>query len=109
MTTPALPSTVITSPLWMRLVATPVPITAGMPYSRATMEPWLSGPPMSVTTADAIAKSGVQAGVVVGANEAILNLLAELEACHARLAEELAALEADLIRLRELLGAPGGQ
>jgi len=41
-----------------------------------------------------------------GANEAILNLLAELEARHARLAEELGALEADLVRLRELLGAP---
>src|SRR3972149_6160051 len=51
----------------MRRVATPVPSTAGMPYSRATIEPWLSGPPTSVTIADAIAKSGVQAGVVIDA------------------------------------------
>ena len=42
----------IVCPVWMRRVATPVPSTAGMPYSRATMEPWLSGPPTSVTTAD---------------------------------------------------------
>ena len=39
-------------------------------------------------------------------NQAILNLLAELEARNARLAEELDALQADLARLRELLGAP---
>src|SRR3990172_10846769 len=51
----------------MRRVATPVPSTAGMPYSRATIEPWLSGPRTSVTIADAIAKSGVQAGVVIDA------------------------------------------
>jgi hypothetical protein len=44
----------------MRRVATPVPITAGMPYSRATIEPWLSGPSMSVTTAEAIAKGIAQ-------------------------------------------------
>ena len=36
-----------------------------MPYSRATIELWLSGPPMSVTTAAAIANSEVQAGVVM--------------------------------------------
>src|SRR5829696_7535258 len=51
----------------MRLVATPVPRTAGMAYSRATMELWLKGPPTSVTTAEAIAKSDVQAGVVIPA------------------------------------------
>jgi hypothetical protein len=36
-----------------------------MPYSRATIELWLSGPPMSVTTAAAMANSEVQAGVVM--------------------------------------------
>src|SRR5438105_1612576 len=66
-TTPPLPSTVMTSPLWMRCVATPVPRTAGTPYSRATIELWLSGPPTSVTTAAARANSGVQAGVVIAA------------------------------------------
>lgn len=38
-----------------------------MPYSRATIELWLSGPPTSVTTPAAIANSGVQAGVVIRA------------------------------------------
>ena len=52
-------------PLVIRRVATAVPSTAGMPYSRATIELWLSGPPMSVTTAAAMANSGVQAGVVM--------------------------------------------
>src|SRR5215212_7771646 len=51
----------------MRLVATPVPRTAGMAYSRATMELWLKGPPTSVTTAEAMAKSDVHAGVVMPA------------------------------------------
>jgi hypothetical protein len=37
-TTPALPSTVMDWPLWILWVATPVPSTAGTPYSRATME-----------------------------------------------------------------------
>ena len=52
-------------PLVIRRVATPVPSTAGMPYSRATIELWLSGPPISVTTAAARANSEVQAGVVM--------------------------------------------
>ncbi len=39
-------------------------------------------------------------------NEAILNLLAELEARNTRLADELDALKADLTRLRELLAQP---
>ena len=42
---PASPSTRILSPLAIRRVATAVPSTAGMPYSRATIELWLSGPP----------------------------------------------------------------
>ena len=36
-----------------------------MPYSRATMELWLSGPPTSVTTPAAMANNDVQAGVVM--------------------------------------------
>ncbi len=43
-TVPASPSTRTSWPLASRWVATPVPSTAGMPYSRATMELWLSGP-----------------------------------------------------------------
>ncbi|MCD6059200.1 MAG: hypothetical protein K0Q89_2730 [Thermomicrobiales bacterium] len=50
----------------MRCVALPVPITAGIPYSRATIEPCARMPPMSVTNPRACANSGVQAGVVVG-------------------------------------------
>ena len=38
-TVPRSPSTRRRSPLWMRRVAWLVPITAGMPYSRATIEP----------------------------------------------------------------------
>ena len=66
-TVPALPSTVMICPLWIQRVADPVPITAGKPYSRATIKLWLSRPPISVTMADAIAKSGVHAGVVMPA------------------------------------------
>ena len=55
----------------MRRVATPVAITAGMPYSHATIELWLRGPPMSVTTAEAIAKRGVQAGDIADNNRAL--------------------------------------
>ena len=42
----------------------PVPTTAGMPYSRATTAQWLRMPPASVTTAETVAKSGVQGGAV---------------------------------------------
>ena len=35
---PAVPSTVMICPVWIRCVAVPVPSTAGMPYSRATIE-----------------------------------------------------------------------
>ena len=70
-TVPASPSTWMVCPFLIRLVATPVPSTAGMPYSRATMELWLKGPPTSVTTAEARAKSGVQAGVVMPATSTL--------------------------------------
>src|SRR5215207_637619 len=66
-TVPASPSTRIFCSLRRRRVATPVPSTAGIPYSRATMELWLKGPPTSVTTAEAMAKSDVHAGVVMAA------------------------------------------
>ena len=42
-----------------------MPRTAGMPNSRATMAACESIPPVSVTTAAATPKSGVQAGSVV--------------------------------------------
>ncbi len=48
-----------------------VTITAGMPYSRATMLEWLRGPPMSVTIALADENNGVHAGVVVTATKTL--------------------------------------
>ena len=63
-TRPALPSTVTTWPSWRRVVASRTPSTAGMPYSRATMAACDSSPPVSATTAEAEANSGVQAGSV---------------------------------------------
>ena len=59
MTVPASPSTRFRWPLVSLWVATPVPSTAGMPYSRATIELWLNGPPTSVTTAEAIENSEI--------------------------------------------------
>jgi hypothetical protein len=50
-----------------RLVACPVPTTAGMAYSRATREACAASVPASVTTAAALAKRGVQAGAVARA------------------------------------------
>ena len=47
------------------IVATPVPTTAGIRYSRATTAQWLRTPPVSVTTAAAVPKSGVHGGAVV--------------------------------------------
>src|SRR5688572_20550947 len=52
-TVPRSPSTRIRSPSRSRMVALPVPTTAGMPSSRATIEACDSGAPMSVTTAAA--------------------------------------------------------
>ena len=68
-TVPASPSTMTCWPLRSRSVAAPVPSTAGMPYSRATIELWLSGPPTSVTMPDASAKRDVQAGVVISRDQ----------------------------------------
>src|ERR687890_270440 len=61
-TMPASPSTSTACPLFIVAVADPVPTTAGMRYSRATTAQWLRMPPVSVTTAAAVAKSGVHGG-----------------------------------------------
>src|SRR5579859_3787040 len=66
-TTPSSPSTSSIWPSRMMAVAEPVPTTAGMPYSRATMAQWLRMPPESVTMAATVAKSGVQGVAVVSA------------------------------------------
>src|ERR1035437_7964900 len=67
--TPVDPSTRILMPLRMTLVASPVPTTAGMPYSRQTIAAWLMTPPTSVTQALILAKAGAQDGDVVGATK----------------------------------------
>src|SRR3954447_9854807 len=51
----------------MIAVALPAPTTAGIPYSRATTAEWPRIPPVSVTTAAAMPKSGVHGGAVVSA------------------------------------------
>ena len=48
----------------MRSVATDVPTTHGMPYSRLTVAAWVSEPPPSHTQAPMIANAGVQLGDV---------------------------------------------
>ena len=48
----------------MRDVATDVPTTHGMPYSRLTMAAWVSEPPPSHTQPAMRAKAGVQLGEV---------------------------------------------
>jgi len=53
LTTPRVPSTVTTMPSRDRIVLSPVPTTAGMPYSRATGDAWAMRLPVSVTTAAA--------------------------------------------------------
>ena len=58
---PRVPSTNSDAPSGRR-VALPVPRTAGIPYSRATMAAWDNGPPESATTAEARANSGVPGG-----------------------------------------------
>src|SRR6266446_3370386 len=51
----------------MRPVAPATPTTAGMPYSRATTAPCDIIPPISITSAPAVRKSGVHPGSVDGA------------------------------------------
>ena len=55
------------SPVEIMLVANPVPVTAGTPYSRHTMAAWLIIPPMSVTQALILGNTGAQLGAVMGA------------------------------------------
>jgi hypothetical protein len=50
-TTPRSPSTRTRCPVLIRFVAWPVPTTAGIPYSRATMAACDMVPPMSETAA----------------------------------------------------------
>ena len=59
-----MPSTVTSCPVCRRTVASPVPTTAGMAYSRATREACAARVPPSVTMAAARANSGVHAGAV---------------------------------------------
>ena len=61
---PALPSTVTSCPECRRMVASQVPTTAGIPYSRATREACAARVPLSVMTAAARANRGVHAGAV---------------------------------------------
>src|SRR5712691_1101565 len=54
-------------PVAMRSVAFGTPTTAGIPYSRATTAPCDIIPPISITSALAVRKSGVHPGSVAGA------------------------------------------
>jgi hypothetical protein len=63
-TRPVLPSMVTSWPSVSVLVPVPVPMTAGMPYSRATIAACDAGPPESTTTAAARWNNVVQAGFV---------------------------------------------
>ncbi len=55
-TRPVPPSTRMRSPVRRRRVPSDVLMTQGMPSSRATIAPWESGPPMSITTPPASMK-----------------------------------------------------
>src|SRR3989304_3288430 len=55
------------TPSLMRAIAPGTATTQGMPYSRAVMAGWERMPPVSVTTAPATAKRGVQGGAVITA------------------------------------------
>ena len=63
---PRSPSTRTRSPVLMRVVAMPVPTTAGMPYSRATIAACDIVPPMSETAAAILPNTGPQLGAVTG-------------------------------------------
>src|SRR4030042_3652317 len=68
-TTPVLPSTLIISPVLITVVATPVPVTAGRPYSLETMAAWDVRPPISVTAAFILVNTGAHEGFVLGATK----------------------------------------
>ena len=63
---PLSPSTRSLCPVLMRWVAWPVPTTAGMPYSRATMAACDMVPPISDTAALILPNTGAQLGLVTG-------------------------------------------
>src|SRR3984885_11088456 len=63
-TVPARPSTRIRSPVLIVVVATAVPTTQGMPYSRLTIAAWVSEPPVSHTHAVMMPNAGVHSVVV---------------------------------------------
>src|SRR5271165_3969438 len=65
-TIPRSPSTRTRWPVLIRLVASPVPTTAGMPYSRATIAACDIEPPMSETAALILPNTGAQLGAVTG-------------------------------------------
>src|SRR6266566_4812414 len=65
-TIPRSPSTRTSWPVLIRLVASPVPTTAGMPYSRATIAACDIEPPMSETAALILPNTGAQLGAVTG-------------------------------------------
>ena len=65
-TIPRSPSTRTRSPVLIRAVACPVPTTAGMPYSRATIAACDMVPPMSETAPAILPKTGPQLGAVTG-------------------------------------------
>ena len=66
-TVPLLPSTSISEPSGMVLVASVMLTTDGMPSSRLTITAWLSIAPTSTTTASTGTNSGVHDGSVIGA------------------------------------------
>ena len=62
---PSAHDTVTISPSFSTVVASPVPTTAGMPSSRATMAAWQVRPPRLVTIAAARFITGSQSGSVM--------------------------------------------
>src|SRR4029077_9732744 len=63
-TSPEEPFTRMRWPVLMRLVADPVPVTAGKPYSRQTIAACDIMPPISVTVARILPKTGPQLGAM---------------------------------------------
>src|SRR5215469_2226833 len=61
-TSPEVPFTRMRWPVLMRLVADPVPVTAGKPYSRQTIAACDIMPPISVTVARILPNTGSQLG-----------------------------------------------
>ena len=96
-TVPRLPLTVIVAPSGMRLVASAIDGTHGMPSSRLTMTACVPTAPMSVMTASATRNSGVHDGSVDGA------IRMSPGSQHGRIAQ----VEHDPRRAGRLAGRPG--